>query len=151
MSFDYQDLNMQFMPQDWGQTGHWGPCPFFSQPPCFTPRPCTFRPTCLCVSSPIASVCIVPTRCRCVSRLLTCICLSKPIASVPPRTLPDFTIYEQVTGVLREVGDPSDFEVLRTELQAALKQVDMQEQWRQGATPQSDAEFDAPSAGSRNS
>lgn len=145
MSFDYQDLNMQFMPPDWGQAmgGPWGPCPNFSQIPCFTPRPCTFRQSCFCLTKPFTVACAIPTRCRCLSRLLTCICLSKPIASVPPRTLPDFTIFEQVTGVLREVADPTDFDVLRVELQAALNQVDMHEKLaQQSSALQSDAEFD---------
>jgi hypothetical protein len=141
MPFDFSDLNMQFMPQqDW----QYGPCPQFSQPPCFcTFRPCTFRPTwCPCQTRPY-SFCAVPTiTCRCVSRLLTCICLSKPIASVPPKTI-DFTVYEQVTGLLREVADPSDLDVLRVELQEALKQVDVhQEILKQTAGPRSDAEFD---------
>jgi hypothetical protein len=74
---------------------------------------------------------------------LTCICLSKPIASVPPRTIIDVTIYEQVTGLLREVGDPADLDVLRVELQEALKQVDVHgEILKQTTTPRSDAEFD---------
>jgi hypothetical protein len=74
---------------------------------------------------------------------LTCICLSKPIASVPPRTIRDFTIYEQVTGVLREVGDPAEFDVLRQELQEALKQVEVQQRIMQETMgPKSDAEFD---------
>jgi hypothetical protein len=139
--FEYADLNMQFMPQDY----QYGPCPLNSQPPCFcTFRPCTFRPTwCPCNTRPI-TFCAIPSPCRCLTRLLTCICLSKPIASVPPRTIKDFTIYEQVTGLLREVGDPADFDVLRVELQEALKQVDTQQKtMQQYGAPQTDAEFDA--------
>jgi hypothetical protein len=53
------------------------------------------------------------------------------------------TIYEQVTGLLREVGDPSDLDILRVELQEALKQVDVhQEILKQTTGPRSDAEFD---------
>jgi hypothetical protein len=78
-----------------------------------------------------------------VSRFLTCICLSKPIASVPPKTIKDFTIYEQATGLIREIGDPSDLEVLRVELQEALRHVDVaQKNLEQMSRPQSDAEFD---------
>lgn len=145
MSFDFSDLNMQFMPQDYGGGG-WGPCPNFTQGPCFcTNRPCTWRPTfCRCLTNPNLSLCAIPTQCRCLTRLLTCLCLSKPIASVPPRTIRDFTIYEQVTGVLREVGDVSDLDVLRVELQEALRQVDVQQKiMEQTGAPQSDAEFDA--------
>lgn len=141
MPFEYSDLNMQLMAQqDW----QLGPCPTFSQPPCLcTFRPCSIRPTwCPCNTRPI-TFCAVPTQCRCVTRLLTCICLSKPIASVPPRTIPDLTIYEQVTGLLREAGDPADLDILRTELQEAMKQVDVhQEILKQTTGPRTDAEFD---------
>jgi hypothetical protein len=72
-----------------------------------------------------------------------CICLSKPIASVPPRTLRDFTIFEQVTAVTREVADVGELEVLRTELQEAMKHVEIQrEVLARTAGPQSDSAFD---------
>jgi len=141
MPFDFSDLNMQFMPQqDW----QFGPCPLYSQPPCLcTYKPCTFRPTfCPCNTKPI-SFCAIPTQCQCLTRLLTCICLSKPIASVPPKTIRDFTIYEQATVLMREVSDPSDLDILRTELQETLRQVDVhQEILKQTTGPRSEAEFD---------
>lgn len=136
MSFDFSDLNMQVM-------GQFGQCQNFSQCPAHTALCHLPSVQCVCLTNPAYSYCIVPSRCRCLSRLLTCICLSKPIASVPPRTLKDFTIYEQVTGVVREVGDPSDLEALRVELQEALKHVDVAHQsLKQTTGPQSDAEFD---------
>lgn len=141
MPFDFSDLNMQYMgQQDW----QLGPCPLYSQPPCYcTYKPCTFSPTyCPCNTKPI-TFCQIPTRCQCLTRILTCICLSKPIASVPPKTIRDFTIYEQATLLMREVSDPSDLDILRTELQETLKQVDVhQEILKQTTGPRSEAEFD---------
>jgi hypothetical protein len=139
MSFDFTDLNMQVMGQGW----QFGPCQNFSQCPANTAL-CRY-PTvqCICLTNPAYSFCAIPSRCRCLTRLLTCICLSKPIASVPPRTIKDFTIYEQVTGVVREINDVSDLEVLRVELQEALKHLDVAHQNLQQLTgPKSDAEFD---------
>ena len=143
--FDFSDLNMQVMPDDMQMHHYGGGCPQYSIQPCF----CHSRPiisVCRCLSSPITCKCLsqVISYCKCLTRPNTlCICLSKPIASVPPRTLRDFTIYEQVTAVTREVNDIGELEVLRTELQEAMKHVEVQrEVLARTAGPQSDSAFD---------
>jgi hypothetical protein len=145
--FEFSDLNMQVMPQDvQGQQ-----------------QLCINLTGCFCASHPTISLCRLPTRCFCVSNQITCfcfshpvtycrcltqaitipcICLSKPIASVPP-PFKDFTIYEQVKGVTREIADIADLDALKAELQQALKHVEIQREVVQRTTgPQSEAAFD---------
>lgn len=138
--FEFSDLNMQVMPDDLQAHQHW--CPTYTFPCCLS-RQISY---CRCHSTPITCRCFsqIISFCKCLTRPNTiCICLSKPIASVPPRTLKDFTIYEQVTIATREVVDIHELEVLRTELQEAVKHVDIQrEVLARTAGPQSEAAFD---------
>lgn len=148
--FEFSDLNMQVMPDDWQAQwcpGFTYPCICLSRPPTLC-RCVTQQVTCRCLTSPItACECLSKpvTFCRCLTRptTLPCICLSKPIASVPPRTLKDFTIYEQVTVATRQVVDVSELDVLRTELQEAMKHVEIQREVMARTTgPQSEQAFD---------
>lgn len=138
--FEFSDLNMQVMPDD-VQAHHW--CPTYTYPCMCLSRQISY---CRCLTGPITCRCLsqVVTWCKCLTRPNTiCICLSKPIASVPPRTLKDFTIYEQVTAATREVVDINELEVLRTELQEAIKHVEVhREVLARTAGPQSETAFD---------
>ena len=140
--FDFSDLNMQVMPDDLQQQQfHWCPHVFTYPCKCLT-KPLTI---CRCLSNAITCPCFsrVQSFCKCLTTQITlpCICLSKPIASVPPRDF--FGILEQVKGLIREVTDVAELEVLKAELQEAIKHVDVQrEVMIRASAPQSDAAFD---------
>ena len=128
MSFEFSDLNTQLIPGTvQGQV-----CALFTtQTACLClSRPPTLQ--CFCLTTHITVYCRCfsnfITYCRCLSRpILTipCICLSKPIVTGRPPTIRDFTIYEQVTEVTRQVSHVSELDLLRAELDDAIKQIDV--------------------------
>lgn len=74
--------------------------------------------------------------CNCLSQARTwCICASKPIQSYP---------IEELTDYIRQAVDPSELDVLRNQLNQAIKVLDVQKEVMERTLgPQSDEEFDA--------
>ena len=86
--------------------------------------------------------------CRCLSRpaiTIPCICVSKPVITVrfPYEELEcGYSVLHQVTDITRQVGNPAEFDVLRRELDTAIKQLDVQrEAFERSSAPQSDEAF----------
>ncbi len=124
MSFEFNDLNAQLSEVDY--------------------QLCR-RPTyifCFCLSRPLL------TFCRCVSRhiiTIPCICLSKPIASIPFEVEAcGITVIEQIGELTRQLVNPAELDVLRGELETAIKKVNVQREALERSTaPTTDAAFDA--------
>jgi hypothetical protein len=123
MSFEFTDLNAQLVQAN-------QICVLYTtQTACL----CLSRPPtlhCYCLSNYVTCRCFTNliTYCRCLSRpiiTIPCICLSKPIVTGRPPTIRDFTIYEQVAEVTREVSHVSELDLLRAELDDAIKQIDV--------------------------
>ena len=118
MSFEFSDLNTQLIQ---GSFQNQVCALFTTQTACV----CLSRPPtlhCLCLSNYVTIPCRcfsnIITYCKCLSRpILTipCICLSKPIITGRPPTIRDFTIYEQVAEVTRQVSHVSELDLLRAD------------------------------------
>lgn len=146
MSFEFSDLNAQLTPGLEARQ-----CvAFTTQTICLClSSPPTYH--CRCLSNFVTVYCRYPhSVCQCFSKpILTipCICLSKPIVTGLPPTIRDFTIYEHVAEVTRQVGHPSELDLLRAELNDAIKHLDVQKEAfdRTGAS-RSDDVLDAAEA-----
>ena len=141
MSFEFSDLNAQLMPGNLQAQL----CPALTGQACFC---FTTHLTCRCLSNFVTCRCLSNyATCFCLSRPVTCICLSKPIITGRPPTIRDFTIYEHITEVTRELSHPSELDLLRAELDDAIKHVDVhREVLERTAGPQSDEALDEAEA-----
>ncbi len=143
MPFEFNELNMQLMPDDIQYHHH---CVCLS-------RPNTLIQNCFCRSNAAQSIaCYCNSRpylsCRCLSspRTLPCICNSLPIQSYPfeARQCLAVSVLQQVIDVTREIINPRDLDVLREELNQALRAVDIQQEvMERTLAPQSAESFDA--------
>jgi hypothetical protein len=138
MSFEFGDLNAQLVP------GVVQQCPVLTtQTICY----CLSRPylSCRCLSNYITCRCLSNFHtCFCISRPITCLCLSKPILTGRPPTIRDFTIYEYVKDMTRDIAHQSELDLLRAELDDTIKQIDVQrEVLERAGGAQSDESFDA--------
>ena len=127
MSFEFNDLNAQLLPDLEAQLCR---------------RPSVIA--CLCLSRPLLTY-----YCRCVSRpiiTLPCICISRPILTKLPTEVVacGITVIEHIVDIARELVNPAELAVLRAELDAAIKHVEVQREVLERTTaPQSDEAFDA--------
>lgn len=149
MSFEFSDLNTQLIQ---GGLQNQVCALYTTQTACL----CLSRPPtlhCLCLSNYVTIPCRcfsnIITYCRCLSRpILTipCICLSKPIVTGRPPTIRDFTIYEQVAEVTRQVSHVSELDLLRAELDDAIKQIDVAREVLDRTGPAAGENFDQAEA-----
>jgi len=146
MSFEFSDLNTQLMQ---GSLQNQVCALYTTQTACL----CLSRPPtlhCLCLSNYVTIPCRcftnIITYCKCLTRpiiTIPCICLSKPIITGRPPTIRDFTIYEQVLEVTRQVSHVSELDLLRAELDDTIKQVDAAREVLESSGPAAAETFDA--------